>query len=59
MAPRGLDPGLQERFEGVVAEIFATFGMDLDTPATKDTPRRFLKALFDSTSGYTRGILSC
>jgi GTP cyclohydrolase I len=26
--------------------------MDLDTPGTRDTPRRFLRALFDSTSGY-------
>lgn len=40
------------RFEGYAAEIFSAFGMDLDTPATKDTPRRFIKALFDSTEGY-------
>jgi GTP cyclohydrolase IA len=52
ITPRELDPKLQERFEGVLAEIFTTFGMDLDTPATKDTPRRFLNALFDATSGY-------
>ena len=52
VAPRELDPGLQERFENVIAEIFSTLGLDLDTPATKETPRRFLKALFDATSGY-------
>lgn len=52
VAPRRIEPALQERFESVLAEIFSTFGMDLDTPATKDTPRRFLKALFDSTLGY-------
>jgi GTP cyclohydrolase I len=52
VAPRDLEPEVQERFERVLAEIFAAFGMDLDTPATKDTPRRFLKALFDSTLGY-------
>ncbi|HEV8564797.1 MAG TPA: GTP cyclohydrolase I FolE [Actinomycetota bacterium] len=40
------------RFENNVAEILSAFGMDLDTPATNATPRRFLKALFDSTSGY-------
>jgi GTP cyclohydrolase I len=40
------------RFEGYVAEIFAAFGMDQNTPATKDTPRRFIKALFDATEGY-------
>ena len=34
------------------AEIFAAFGMDLDTPGTRDTPRRFLRALFDATAGY-------
>jgi len=40
------------RFEGYVAEILTTFGMDTDTPATRDTPRRFLQAMFDSTDGY-------
>ncbi len=40
------------RFEGYMAEIFTAFGMDLDTPATRDTPTRFIKALFDATSGY-------
>lgn len=40
------------RFEHNVAEIFSAFGMDLETPGTEDTPRRFLKALYDSTSGY-------
>ena len=40
------------KFEAYVAEIFAAFGMDLDTPATKETPRRFIKAMFDATEGY-------
>ncbi len=40
------------RFEGYAAEMFAAFGMDLDTPATADTPRRFVQALYDITSGY-------
>jgi GTP cyclohydrolase I len=40
------------KFEGYAAEIFAAFGMDINTPATKDTPRRFIKALFDATEGY-------
>jgi GTP cyclohydrolase I len=40
------------RFEGYAAEIFSAFGMDINTPATKDTPHRFIKALFDSTEGY-------
>jgi GTP cyclohydrolase I len=40
------------RFESYVAEIFAAFGLDLDTPGTRDTPRRFVRALFDVTAGY-------
>lgn len=40
------------QFEAYVAEIFSAFGLDLNTPATKDTPRRFIKALFDATEGY-------
>lgn len=40
------------KFEGYAAEIFSAFGLDLNTSATKDTPRRFIKALFDSTEGY-------
>ena len=40
------------KFEGYVAEIFTAFGMDLDTPSTKETPKRFVKALFDATEGY-------
>jgi GTP cyclohydrolase I len=41
-----------QKFEGYVSEIFSAFGMDLTTPATKDTPRRFVEALFDATEGY-------
>jgi GTP cyclohydrolase I len=40
------------RFEGYAAEMFAAFGMDLDTQGTADTPRRFVRALFDATEGY-------
>jgi GTP cyclohydrolase I len=50
--PRKLDDQEWQRFEGYTAEIFEALGMDLDTPGTRDTPRRFLLALFDSTSGY-------
>ncbi len=39
-------------FEGYMARIFTAFGMDLDTPATRDTPRRFVRALYDATAGY-------
>jgi GTP cyclohydrolase I len=41
-----------EKYETYIAEIFSAFGLDLNTPATKDTPRRFVKALFEATEGY-------
>jgi GTP cyclohydrolase I len=40
------------KFEGYIAEIFSAYGLDLNTAATKDTPRRFIEALFDATEGY-------
>jgi GTP cyclohydrolase IA len=41
-----------QRLEGHAAEILAAFGMDLDTAGTRETPRRFLRALYDATAGY-------
>ena len=40
------------RYRGYVGEILAALGLDLDTPGTHKTPERFLRALFDATSGY-------
>jgi GTP cyclohydrolase I len=40
------------KFERYVSEIFTALGMDLDTPSTRETPHRYLQALFDSTEGY-------
>ncbi len=40
------------KFEGYAAEIFSAFGMDLNSPSTKDTPRRFIQALYEATEGY-------
>jgi GTP cyclohydrolase I len=40
------------QFEDQLAEIFTALGMELGTPGTKDTPRRFLAALEDMTDGY-------
>lgn len=40
------------RFEGYMAEIFRAFGMNAGTPGTLETPRRFVRALFDATEGY-------
>ncbi len=41
-------------FERDIAAIFTAFGLDLNTPATRETPQRFLRALFDATEGYDR-----
>jgi GTP cyclohydrolase IA len=41
-----------QRFESYVAEIFSAFGLDLETPATRETPRRFIRAMYDATAGY-------
>ena len=42
----------RQRFEGYVAEILSALGMELDSPGTRETPRRFLQALHDATAGY-------
>jgi GTP cyclohydrolase I len=49
---RSVSDEQMRKFEGYAAEIFAAFGMDLDTPATRETPHRFIQALFDVTDGY-------
>ena len=40
------------RFESYAAEMFEAFGMDLATPGTERTPERFVRALYDATTGY-------
>ncbi|MFN2555545.1 MAG: GTP cyclohydrolase I [Nitriliruptorales bacterium] len=49
---RHIPPEKWKRFEAYMAEIFETFGMDLNTGGTIRSPERFLGALFDSTAGY-------
>jgi GTP cyclohydrolase IA len=49
---REIAPADWARFRAAVGEIFEAFGMDLDTPGTRETPERFLRALFDATAGY-------
>lgn len=41
-----------QKFEGYAAEIFSALGMDLHTPSTQDTPRRFIEAMLEATNGY-------
>jgi GTP cyclohydrolase I len=49
---RSISEEQMRKYESDVAAIFEAFGLDLHTPATRDTPRRFLRALFDATEGY-------
>lgn len=50
--PRKISLEQMRTFEGYMAEIFSAFGMDVHTPATLNTPQRFLRAMFDATEGY-------
>ena len=49
---REIAPEDWERFRVHVAEIFEALGMDLDTPGTRETPERYLRALYEATVGY-------
>lgn len=40
------------RYEGYLGEILEALGLEPDSPGTRDTPQRLLRALFDSTAGY-------
>jgi GTP cyclohydrolase I len=51
-APREISDEDWQRYEAHIAEILAAMGMDLTTPGTVETPRRYLRALYDATSGY-------
>lgn len=42
----------RRRFEANIAEILRALGMDMESEGTRDTPRRYLQAMLDSTSGY-------
>ena len=49
---RQISPEEMKKYQGYMAEIFSALGMDVNTPSTEDTPRRFMEALYESTSGY-------
>jgi GTP cyclohydrolase I len=49
---RHIADGEWARLERHAAEILTALGMDLETPGTRDTPARFLRALYDATAGY-------
>lgn len=50
--PRRITKAEWQTLERYAAHIFRVMGMRLDTPGTKGTPRRFIRALFDATEGY-------
>ncbi len=52
LSPRRIPEDRIRTFEGYLAEIFKTLGLNLDTPSTRGTPRRYIEALIDSTNGY-------
>jgi GTP cyclohydrolase IA len=49
---RRITPEEWVRYEHSIAEILAAFGMDLQTAGTRETPQRFLRAMFEATAGY-------
>ena len=52
LCPREIAQEQWSRFEGYMLEIFTAMGMPAGPVSTADTPRRFLRAVFDATSGY-------
>ena len=51
-APREIGEADWRRYERYMKEIFTGLGMEPDTPGTRETPERFLRALYDATAGY-------
>jgi GTP cyclohydrolase I len=49
---RRIDRDDWRRYEGYLGEILEALGLEPNTPGTRETPKRLLRALFDSTSGY-------
>ena len=52
VSPRRITAEQWSQFAGYMLEIFTAMGMPAGTVSTADTPRRFLRAIFDATSGY-------
>jgi GTP cyclohydrolase I len=40
------------KYEGYMEEIFSALGMDMQTPSTVDTPKRYIQALIEATDGF-------
>jgi GTP cyclohydrolase I len=50
--PRQISRAEWKTLEAYAAHIFQALGLSLDTPGTRDTPRRFIRALYEATEGY-------
>jgi GTP cyclohydrolase I len=50
--PREISQQQRSALERHAAAILRALGLELDTPGTRDTPRRFIGALIDATEGY-------
>ena len=50
--PRMIPPEDWNRYRENMAEILEALGLPPGTPGTRDTPERFLRALFEATAGY-------
>ena len=50
--PREIPPEDWARYRSNMAEILDALGLPLGTPGTRDTPERFLRALYEATAGY-------
>jgi hypothetical protein len=51
-APRDIGEADWRRYERYMKEIFTALGMEPETSGTRETPERFLRALYDATAGY-------
>ena len=49
---RRIDDADWQRYESYLGEILEALGLEPDTPGTRETPQRLVRALFDATGGY-------
>ena len=52
LAPREIAPEDWRRYEAYIEEILTALGLPPETPGTRETPQRFLRALSEATAGY-------
>src|SRR6266540_485170 len=50
--PRNNTPAQWRKNERYAAEIFKAMGRHLETPGTRETPTRYLRALYEARAGY-------